>query len=127
MTNPAPSITVTRDDVLALPLRCAASKFRPLEPRGGHVWSLHRMTVDAVHAWQVDRLTWVEHPEGEPTSGINARYLSAEESEVAERTVQWQNILACSAAFDDIAADEAPPQRHKMLCIDGHAVKVAAA
>jgi len=104
-TPHVPDITVTRDDVLALPLRMNLV-FRSAEPRDGHVWSLVQLTANLARApWQIGRLTWVEHPEAEPTSCPNARILREDECDIAERAFLWQTAIASDAALSDIGRD----------------------
>ena len=88
-TPHVPDITVTRDDVLDLPLTAA-----DLMPDEGHVWKLD-------HVGQ--RLRWVDAWGSEPYMW---RALQDGEIAAAERAVLWRSMLACDAAFDDIEHDD---------------------
>lgn len=94
-TLPPPDITVTRDDVLALPLTAAA-----LMPDEGYTWKLDR-NADG-------RLRWVE------VWGLEAnmwRVLRDAEVAAAERVFILQTALASDAALADIGCDNAAEVR----------------
>jgi hypothetical protein len=111
MTNPPPDITVTRDDVLALPLTAAA-----LMPDEGREWCVIRVR-DGFLRWaeffgsvaQADRV-WPP-----PASARYARLLTDAETFAAERVWHWQVSLASDAALADIAAE---PRSVGALCYE---------
>lgn len=90
-----PDITVTRADVLALPLTRSA-----VMPDPDRVW---RVRV-ACHG--VAHLQWGEFFAG--PDGPYVRLLTDVEIAVAERVFFWQTALASDAALADIGNDPAP-------------------
>lgn len=83
---PPPDITITREDVFALPHNGG-----PV-PDEGRVWTLARGPRD--------ELRWIERwsPEG-------WRYLTEREATAAERVFLWRNALASDAALADMVTD----------------------
>lgn len=115
---PPPDITITREDVRALPVLVFSDLTRPPEPAEGHTWHLERIdTIDAADRAgtpQVGRLAWVELPAGLPLAarrdraGLDfhgARHLTRAESATAERAFLWQTALASDAALADMVTD----------------------
>lgn len=116
--SPPPDITITREDVRALPVLDWSSTARPPEPGEGRTWHLERMdTIDPADRAgnpQVGRLAWVELPAGLPfaarrdRSGLDfhgARHLTPAEAAVAERAFVWQTSIASDAAIADMVTD----------------------
>jgi len=110
---PPPDITITREDVRALPLSGAAYS-RPFEPAVGKSWHLATSSIEVGPGDRRACLRWVELPAGLPLaarrdrSGLDfhgARYLTAAEAAVAERAFVWQTSIASDAALADMVTD----------------------
>lgn len=102
-----PDITVTREDVRALPLRTTIS---PPSPPIGRMWCV----VSIPGGWR----RWGEVPIGTPVEdrvtpaggATQIAPVTALEAETAERAFLWQTALASDAALADIGADPHVPR-----------------
>lgn len=110
---PPPDITITREDVRALPLAGVAHG-RPPEPDAGKSWHLATSSIEVAPGDRRACLRWVELPAGVPfaaqrdRSGLDfhgARYLTPEEAAAAERAFVWQTSIASDAAIADMVTD----------------------
>ena len=110
---PPPDITITREDVRALPLLGVAHACPP-EPDNGKSWHLATSSIEVGPGDRRACLRWVELPAGLPLaarrdrSGLDfhgARYLTPTEAAVAERAFVWQTSIASDAALADMVTD----------------------
>jgi len=107
---PPPDITITREDVRALPTHDWRDTYLP-EPTEGRTWHLVRMAAPSR-----ELLVWVELPSGLPLAARcthmqlhdyahSARHLSPVEGDVAERAYLWQIAHATDVALTNMATD----------------------
>ncbi len=141
---PPPDITITREDVRALPVLDWTSTSRPPEPGEGRTWHLERVdTIDPADREGnplVGRLAWVELPAGlafaqrRDRSGLDfhgARHLTPAEAATAERAFLWRTALASDAALADMVtdadlADMAPASRAQLVDVAQRAAELRA-
>jgi len=102
---PPPDVTITREDIRALPALDWCDTRRLPEPAEGSTWHLVRM--DPILPRRVGQLAWVELPAGlslaarcdrvELNAQADTHFLSPVEAAIAERAVAWSMALAALA------------------------------